>query len=139
MITFLTSMNDNTCRREDGKSMFNRRGFTLVEVLIGIALLGGAVGLAVGALASGTSSSNHSIARQDPTASAESEVIKAWVGRDSRELAKHWGAPTKSADDGQGGRILYYRLPSNEHFLAVFFVDKDQKVYGWSRKKVSDN
>lgn len=34
--------------------------------------------------------------------------LGAWINRSQSELMQAWGAPVRTTDDGQGGRILVY-------------------------------
>lgn len=36
------------------------------------------------------------------------ETMQSWVGHHQSELIQSWGPPTRTTDDGAGGRILIY-------------------------------
>lgn len=79
-----------------------------------------------------------------------SKTMASWVGHHQSELLASWGAPSREASDGKGGKILVYeydrsrrttgRVDAYGNFSAQdhsyvarreFFVAKDGKIYRW--------
>lgn len=70
------------------------------------------------------------------------QVMDSWVGATKQRLVMNWGAPTRSADDGNGGEILVYakqvyiQAPSNSYYNSSgqMVTSQAQPINYWEYK-----
>lgn len=74
-------------------------------------------------------------------ASSLQQTLDSWLGHQQNELIQRWGPPSKTTDDGGGGRILIYESFTPNPFaqqpgigvlqVKMFYVRADGTIYLW--------
>lgn len=67
---------------------------------------------------------------------SEKEVLNSWMGSTKHQVILNWGAPSRTASDGNGGEILVWSNQYSYNYQAfwkhtMMYFNQYGKAYHW--------